>query len=191
MVLAHFLPGAVGGGFPDLGFWRSTTATFVPGRAVIAAERKAQSAHQLAVLRYTLASTQTPAPGRRAGPEKAPLWESRTNSMALAGWNWCCTRSATAAPTRPNAWPEPMASCSGEGGSLESALRASRHLVSGIFLQTMTVCPVLESIRVVTGSQRHETVFAFSCLLTTQCSITCALGGGITLRTGAGGGAAG
>src|SRR5258705_1667529 len=50
----------------------------------------------------------------------------------------------------------------------------------------MTVCPVFESIRVVTGSQRQDTVFAFSCLLTTQCSITCALGGGITLRIGAG-----
>jgi len=49
----------------------------------------------------------------------------------------------------------------------------------------MTVCPVFESIRVVTGSQRQDTVLAFSCLLTTQCSITCALGGGIWLRTGA------
>jgi hypothetical protein len=54
----------------------------------------------------------------------------------------------------------------------------------------MTVCPVLESIRVVTGSQRHDTVLAFSCFVITQCSITCALAGGITLRTGAGGGAA-
>jgi hypothetical protein len=64
--------------------------------------------------------------------------------------------------------------------------QARRHLVSGIFLQTMTVCPVFESIRVVTGSQRQETVFEFSCLLTTQCSITCALAGGIWLRIGAG-----
>ena len=64
------------------------------------------------------------------------------------------------------------------------------HLFSGIFLQTMTVCPVLESIRVVTGSQRQVTVFAFSCLLTTQCSITSAEGGGIWLRTGGGGGGA-
>ncbi len=59
----------------------------------------------------------------------------------------------------------------------------------------MTVCPVFESIRVVTGSQRQVTVLAFSCLLTTQCSIASALGGGIWLRTGAGaaatGGAAG
>jgi len=67
----------------------------------------------------------------------------------------------------------------------------SRHLVCGIFLQTMTVCPVLESIRVVTGSQRHDTVFAFSCLVTTQCSITSAVGGGIWLRTGAGAAAGG
>ena len=65
------------------------------------------------------------------------------------------------------------------------------HFVSGIFLQTMTVCPVLESIRVVTGSQRHDTVFAFSCLVTTQCSMTSAVGGGIWLRTGAGAAAEG
>ena len=65
------------------------------------------------------------------------------------------------------------------------------HFVSGIFLQTMTVCPVLESIRVVTGSQRHDTVFAFSRLVTTQCSMTSAVGGGIWLRTGAGGGGGG
>jgi len=55
----------------------------------------------------------------------------------------------------------------------------------------MTVCPVLESIRVVTGSQRHETVFAFSRLVTTQCSMTSAVGGGIWLRSGAGGGGGG
>jgi hypothetical protein len=67
----------------------------------------------------------------------------------------------------------------------------SNHLVGGIFLQTITVCPVLESIRVVTGSQRHDTVFAFSCLVTTQCSMTSAVGGGIWLRTGAGAAAAG
>ena len=54
-----------------------------------------------------------------------------------------------------------------------------RHFVSGIFLQTMTVCPVLESIRVVTGRQRQDTVLAFSCLVTTQCSMTSADGGGI------------
>jgi len=64
----------------------------------------------------------------------------------------------------------------------------SHHRVSGIFLQTMTVCPVLESMRVVTGSQRQETVFAFSRLVTTQCSMTSAEGGGIWLRTGAAGG---
>ena len=50
----------------------------------------------------------------------------------------------------------------------------------------MTVCPVFESMRVVTGSQRQETVFAFSCLVTTQCSITSAEAGGIWLRIGAG-----
>jgi hypothetical protein len=61
-------------------------------------------------------------------------------------------------------------------------------LVSGIFLHTMTVCPVLESIRVVTGTQRHETVFAFSRLVTTQCSMTSAVGGGIWLFTCTGGG---
>jgi hypothetical protein len=68
---------------------------------------------------------------------------------------------------------------------------SSRHRVCGIFLQTMTVCPVLESIRVVTGSQRQDTVFAFSCLVTTQCSMTSAVGGGIWLRTGAGAAAEG
>ena len=47
----------------------------------------------------------------------------------------------------------------------------------------MTVCPVLESIRVVTGTQRQDTVFAFSRLVTTQCSMTSAVGGGIWLRT--------
>src|SRR5580765_7404897 len=62
----------------------------------------------------------------------------------------------------------------------------SYQRVCGIFLHTITVCPVLESIRVVTGSQRHDTVFAFSCLVTTQCSMTSAVGGGIWLRTGAG-----
>ena len=45
----------------------------------------------------------------------------------------------------------------------------------------MTVCPVLESIRVVTGSQRQVTVLAFSCLLITQCSMASALAGGIWL----------
>jgi hypothetical protein len=65
------------------------------------------------------------------------------------------------------------------------------HLFSGIFLQTITVWPVFESIRVVTGMQRHDTVLAFSCLLTTQCSITSAVGGGIWLRIGAIAGAAG
>ena len=65
----------------------------------------------------------------------------------------------------------------------QQAVTSSR----GIFLQTMTVCPVLESIRVVTGTQRQDTVLAFSRLVTTQCSMTSAVGGGIRLRTGAGG----
>lgn len=55
----------------------------------------------------------------------------------------------------------------------------------------MTVWPVLESIRVVTGSQRQDTVFAFSRLITTQCSMTSADGGGIWLRSGAGAAAGG
>ncbi len=77
-----------------------------------------------------------------------------------------------------------------DGGKRKSEA-SSRHLVSGIFLQTMTVCPVLESIRVVTGSHRHDTVLAFSRLVTTQCSMTSAVGGGMRLRTAAGGGGCG
>jgi hypothetical protein len=74
----------------------------------------------------------------------------------------------------------------GDGGGQGSEEDFRHHFVCGIFLQTMTVCPVLESMRVVTGSQRHDTVFAFSCLVTTQCSMTSAVGGGIWLRIGAG-----
>ena len=64
------------------------------------------------------------------------------------------------------------------------------YFFSGIFLHTITVYPVLESILVVTGRQRQETVLAFSCSVITQCSISSALGGGSWLRTcaGAGGG---
>jgi hypothetical protein len=69
--------------------------------------------------------------------------------------------------------------------------RNKDHWSRGIFLQTMTVCPVLESIRVVTGTHRQDTVFAFSRLVTTQCSMTSAVGGGIWLFNGAGGGGAG
>ena len=71
-------------------------------------------------------------------------------------------------------------------GSQQTEFPNWNYFLSGIFLQTITVCPVFESIRVVTGSQRQVTVFAFSCLLTTQCSIASALAGGIWLRTGAG-----
>jgi hypothetical protein len=53
-------------------------------------------------------------------------------------------------------------------------------------LQTSVVCPVFESITVFTGRQLQVTVLAFSCLTTTQCSITSALGGGIWLRIGGG-----
>jgi hypothetical protein len=89
------------------------------------------------------------------------------------------------------------ARASGHGNNLilAAALQLRRkseacryHFTSGVFLHTMTVCPVLESIRVVTGTQRQETVLAFSCLVTTQCSMSSAVGGGIWLRTGAGGG---
>jgi len=55
----------------------------------------------------------------------------------------------------------------------------------------MTVCPVFESILVVTGTQRQDTVFAFSCLLTTQCSMTSADEGGSWLRIRTGGGGCG
>jgi hypothetical protein len=73
-------------------------------------------------------------------------------------------------------------------------LRISRdYLAGGIFLQTMTMCPVFESIFVVAGRHRQETVFAFSSLVVTQCSISCAFAGGVWLRTttGAGGGGGG
>src|SRR5438552_15084617 len=53
------------------------------------------------------------------------------------------------------------------------------YFSSGIFLQTTTICPVFESILVVTGRQRQDTVFAFSSFVTTQCSISSAFGGGV------------
>src|SRR5438552_11928818 len=56
------------------------------------------------------------------------------------------------------------------------------YFSSGIFLQTTTICPVFESILVVTGRQRQDTVFAFSSFVTTQCSISSAFGGGVRLR---------
>jgi hypothetical protein len=51
-------------------------------------------------------------------------------------------------------------------------------------LQTSLVCPVFESITVVPGKQLQVTVLAFSCLTTTQCSMSSALGGGSWLLTG-------
>lgn len=59
---------------------------------------------------------------------------------------------------------------------------------SFIFLHTSVTWPVLESMRVVAGSQLQVTVFAFSSLVTTQCSMVSAEGGGSWLRMGAGGG---
>jgi hypothetical protein len=53
-------------------------------------------------------------------------------------------------------------------------------------LQTRVVCPVFESITVFTGRQLQVTVLAFSCLVTTQCSMTSAVGGGSWLRMGGG-----
>ena len=65
------------------------------------------------------------------------------------------------------------------------------HFSSFIFLQTILVCPVFESITVVKGTQLQDTVLAFSCLTTTQCSMISAVAGGNWLRIGAGVGAAG
>jgi hypothetical protein len=62
--------------------------------------------------------------------------------------------------------------------------RSRFHFSSFIFLQTIVMCPVFESILVVTGRQLQDTVFAFSCLTTTQCSISSADGGGSWLRIG-------
>jgi hypothetical protein len=53
-------------------------------------------------------------------------------------------------------------------------------------LQTKVVCPVFESITVFAGKQLQVTVLAFSCLTTTQCSMSSAVGGGIWLRIGGG-----
>ena len=69
---------------------------------------------------------------------------------------------------------------------LPSSLRSRSHFSSFIFLQTSLVCPVLESITVVTSRQLHVTVLAFSCLTTTQCSMSSAVGGGSWLRIGGG-----
>jgi len=48
------------------------------------------------------------------------------------------------------------------------------------------MCPVFESITVVSGKQLQVTVLAFSCLTTTQCSMSWAVGGGSWLRIGGG-----
>src|ERR1700677_4017136 len=64
--------------------------------------------------------------------------------------------------------------------------RAPTYFSSFIFLQTSVVCPVLESIRVVTARQLQVTVLAFSCLMTTQCSTVSAVSGGARLRIGGG-----
>jgi hypothetical protein len=53
-------------------------------------------------------------------------------------------------------------------------------------LQTKVVCPVFESITVFAGKQLQVTVLAFSCLTTTQCSMSSAVAGGIWLRMGGG-----
>jgi hypothetical protein len=53
-------------------------------------------------------------------------------------------------------------------------------------LHTNVVCPVFESITVFAGKQLQVTVLAFSCLTTTQCSMSSAVGGGIWLRMGGG-----
>src|SRR5260370_36450609 len=67
---------------------------------------------------------------------------------------------------------------------LRSSLQSRSHFSSFIFLQTNLVCPVFESITVVTGRQLQVTVLAFSCLTTTQCSMSSAMGGGSWLRIG-------
>src|SRR5258708_29130521 len=64
------------------------------------------------------------------------------------------------------------------------ALRARSHFSSFIFLQISLVCPVFESITVVTARQLQVTALAFSCLITTQCSMSSAAGGGSWLRIG-------
>src|SRR5258706_7096204 len=78
-------------------------------------------------------------------------------------------------------WPDMlMATVSG------TPARSRSHFSSFIFLQTSRVCPVLESITVVTSRQLHVSVLAFSCLTTTQCSMSSAVGGGSWLLIGGG-----
>ena len=66
------------------------------------------------------------------------------------------------------------------------ALQSSSHFSSFVALQSSVVCPVFESITVFAGKQLQVTVLAFSCLSTTQCSISSAVGGGTWLRIGCG-----
>ncbi len=70
----------------------------------------------------------------------------------------------------------------------EVGFSQSWPLFSSFFmvLQTSVVCPVFASITVVRGRQLQVTVLAFSCLTTTQCSMSSAVGGGIWLRMGGG-----
>jgi hypothetical protein len=65
------------------------------------------------------------------------------------------------------------------------------HFSSFIFLQTSMVWRVFESITVVSGRQLQLTVLAFSCLTTTQCAMSSAMGGGAWLRIGGGAAATG
>ncbi len=69
---------------------------------------------------------------------------------------------------------------------LTVAERSRSHCSSLFVLQTSLVRPVFESITVVTGRQLQVTVLAFSCLTTTQCSMSSAAGGGSWLRMGGG-----
>jgi hypothetical protein len=61
---------------------------------------------------------------------------------------------------------------------------SSFYLSSFIFLQTISVLPVFESIFVVTGMHAQVTVLAFSSFTTTQCSMSSADAGGIWLFRG-------
>ena len=65
-------------------------------------------------------------------------------------------------------------------------LQSWSHCSSFIVLQTSVVWPVFESITVFTGRHLQVTVLAFSCLITTQCSMSSAVGGGVWLRMGGG-----
>ena len=60
------------------------------------------------------------------------------------------------------------------------------YLSSFIVLQISLVCPVFASMTVLCGKQLQVTVLLFSCLTTTQCSMSSAVGGGNWLRTGGG-----